>query len=129
MLDQRGGTFRASEQPPEPLGRRAVETALAKRSARERAGKIGIERGDRLGRKRIGNDAPSFAQEVRGPVCRGIIGGDVHDRSPGRSEEHTSELQSLMRISYAVFCLKKKKTQHIQTTTSTCDYKSYKQNY
>src|SRR3546814_10176119 len=34
----------------------------------------------------------------------------------GRSEEHTSELQSLMRISYAVFCLKKKKT--IQNTTS-----------
>src|SRR3546814_9418592 len=34
---------------------------------------------------------------------------------PGRSEEHTSELQSLMRISYAVFCLKKKKQtmQHI----------------
>src|SRR3546814_9528637 len=30
-------------------------------------------------------------------------------RSVGRSEEHTSELQSLMRISYAVFCLKKKK--------------------
>src|SRR3546814_5933227 len=30
----------------------------------------------------------------------------------GRSEEHTSELQSLKRISYAVFCLKKKKTQH-----------------
>src|SRR3546814_3575109 len=35
----------------------------------------------------------------------------VLDRRPGcRSEEHTSELQSLMRISYAVFCLKKKKT-------------------
>src|SRR3546814_9407029 len=31
-------------------------------------------------------------------------------RMGGRSEEHTSELQSLMRISYAVFCLKKKKT-------------------
>src|SRR3546814_9758440 len=31
-------------------------------------------------------------------------------RRPRRSEEHTSELQSLMRISYAVFCLKKKKT-------------------
>src|SRR3546814_5207390 len=30
--------------------------------------------------------------------------------NPPRSEEHTSELQSLMRISYAVFCLKKKKT-------------------
>src|SRR3546814_7419915 len=33
-----------------------------------------------------------------------------------RSEEHTSELQSLMRISYAVFCLKKKKT-HTKITT------------
>src|SRR3546814_6495452 len=32
-----------------------------------------------------------------------------------RSEEHTSELQSLMRISYAVFCLKKKNILHIQT--------------
>src|SRR3546814_8826165 len=30
-----------------------------------------------------------------------------------RSEEHTSELQSLMRISYAVFCLKKKKLHHV----------------
>src|SRR3546814_9494972 len=34
-----------------------------------------------------------------------------HAAEPGRSEEHTSELQSLMRISYAVFCLKKKNTQ------------------
>src|SRR3546814_10769613 len=34
---------------------------------------------------------------------------------PVRSEEHTSELQSLMRISYAVFCLKKKKTKQITT--------------
>src|SRR3546814_10421068 len=38
-----------------------------------------------------------------------------------RSEEHTSELQSLMRISYAVFCLKKKtqKTKHNYTTISS----------
>src|SRR3546814_9965902 len=40
----------------------------------------------------------------------------VRDIFVGRSEEHTSELQSLMRISYAVFCLKKKKTKQIQTT-------------
>src|SRR3546814_4789112 len=44
-------------------------------------------------------------------------------RSAGRSEEHTSELQSLMRISYAVFCLKKKKkinkkTYNNQNTTT-----------
>src|SRR3546814_3103352 len=37
---------------------------------------------------------------------RGLPGGGDGDE---RSEEHTSELQSLMRISYAVFCLKKKK--------------------
>src|SRR3546814_1039231 len=36
--------------------------------------------------------------------------------APARSEEHTSELQSLMRISYAVFCLKKKKAKHTTTT-------------
>src|SRR3546814_4458427 len=36
-------------------------------------------------------------------------------RAPFRSEEHTSELQSLMRISYAVFCLKQK-TKHTKTT-------------
>src|SRR3546814_2536450 len=35
------------------------------------------------------------------------LGAPLEDR-PDRSEEHTSELQSLMRISYAVFCLKKK---------------------
>src|SRR3546814_6178179 len=47
----------------------------------------------------------------------------------GRSEEHTSELQSLMRISYAVFCLKKKKkqnhnniaTQHHKNRTSRAE--------
>src|SRR3546814_5464011 len=37
----------------------------------------------------------------------------LNDEKQLRSEEHTSELQSLMRISYAVFCLKKKK--HIKT--------------
>src|SRR3546814_3067030 len=36
-----------------------------------------------------------------------------------RSEEHTSELQSLMRISYAVFCLKKNKTERQQQTNET----------
>src|SRR3546814_7026808 len=39
--------------------------------------------------------------------------------SPGRSEEHTSELQSLMRISYAVFCLKKKTKNNKKTKIQT----------
>src|SRR3546814_13526807 len=46
------------------------------------------------------------------PVRRQYISGTITARGPvnqRRSEEHTSELQSLMRISYAVFCLKKKK--------------------
>src|SRR3546814_8598639 len=38
-------------------------------------------------------------------------------KGPQRSEEHTSELQSLMRISYAVFCLKKKKEKHTAQLT------------
>src|SRR3546814_10437396 len=43
-------------------------------------------------------------------------------RPKNRSEEHTSELQSLMRISYAVFCLKKKKK--LQTSTHLLNLKS-----
>src|SRR3546814_2663258 len=55
--------------------------------------------------------------------CLGHCAGAAHVRlvhaghGRPRSEEHTSELQSLMRISYAVFCLKKKKKYH--TTTHT----------
>src|SRR3546814_9213850 len=47
-------------------------------------------------------------------------GGSPPRRARYRSEEHTSELQSLMRISYAVFCLKKKnKPQQNRNTTDT----------
>src|SRR3546814_2860613 len=41
----------------------------------------------------------------------------AYERHWPRSEEHTSELQSLMRISYAVFCLKKQQTQKIHHTS------------
>src|SRR3546814_3035187 len=47
---------------------------------------------------------------------------EMADHRAERSEEHTSELQSLMRISYAVFCLKKKKTKQTPTKrTHTID--------
>src|SRR3546814_4255821 len=50
------------------------------------------------------------------PVDFAALGFDVAWLRPGeRSEEHTSELQSLMRISYAVFCLKKKNHQKNNT--------------
>src|SRR3546814_6007258 len=45
-----------------------------------------------------------------------LLGGAI-GKSAQRSEEHTSELQSLMRTSYAVFCLKKKITQTTETDT------------
>src|SRR3546814_9698474 len=52
----------------------------------------------------VGEVLAAIDREGRGAL---VLLGEAH-RS--RSEEHTSELQSLMRISYAVFCLKKKKT-------------------
>src|SRR3546814_4634047 len=51
----------------------------------------------------------------RSSICRSAAGLVRNGLLPPRSEEHTSELQSLMRISYAVFCLKKKKRIHKET--------------
>src|SRR3546814_992137 len=67
-------------------------------------------RSDDPARQRVGQDRsePIADRDVHPP----IIGCDQEDDAVVRlfrSEEHTSELQSLMRISYAVFCLKKKK--------------------
>src|SRR3546814_7728662 len=49
------------------------------------------------------------------------------ERSTSRSEEHTSELQSLMRTSYAVFCLKKKKKKNTKKNHKKEQEKKYKQ--
>src|SRR3546814_3354637 len=54
------------------------------------------------------------------PLCLAAQGARRRRRAQSpRSEEHTSELQSLMRISYAVFCLKKKKTNKTKQTATT----------
>src|SRR3546814_5135074 len=77
--------------------------------------------------RRIGFDKAGIrVRQVRGKEVRlALDPGDHHQGLAeihlrmagivGRSEEHTSELQSLMRISYAVFCLKKKINQHNYT--------------
>src|SRR3546814_7990363 len=51
-----------------------------------------------------------------------VVATKPGDRRRARSEEHTSELQSLMRISYAVFCLKKKTT----ITQVSINYQHYR---
>src|SRR3546814_4090380 len=70
--------------------------------------------------------APRHAQRVGGGVFRSPSRSPDGPRRPcrrrghrARSEEHTSELQSLMRISYAVFCLKKKKKNDTQNRPLT----------
>src|SRR3546814_6823404 len=99
---------------------------------------------DRGGHLRAGHPAATAARPVpRFRCCMTSWLGSERDRAifaalkgnPGehvvppipkepRSEEHTSELQSLMRISYAVFCLKKKKyhnkTEHNSLTLQHC---------
>src|SRR3546814_5272959 len=59
---------------------------------------------------------PTKRSPLRLRVCQLGLRSALHRRS--RSEEHTSELQSLMRISYAVFCLKKK-TNHSRESVNT----------
>src|SRR3546814_10254297 len=65
-----------------------------------------------LGATRIGPTMTTTGRAALFFACRWLrqpCSSTVHRNCSARSEEHTSELQSLMRISYAVFCLKKKK--------------------
>src|SRR3546814_7004476 len=84
--DLPGGHLEARMRRAEPPGEAAKDLVVAA-AVRQRLD-------HRLGHLQVG-------------VAAGDI--DVVVIQEGRSEEHTSELQSLMRISYAVFCLKKKK--------------------
>src|SRR3546814_2286358 len=62
--------------------------------------------------RHLGDSEPG--EGLRRCHAPGAAANDVRGRRADRSEEHTSELQSLMRISYAVFCLKKTKKQERQ---------------
>src|SRR3546814_5075794 len=106
--------------PYTTLCRSVCSTAARRAAARCRAARRSPCRRPRSGRAAL----PHIGRSVRSPR-RSRRGGDAAATPPwrrgrrcprrsqghggGRSEEHTSELQSLMRISYAVFCLKKKK--------------------
>src|SRR3546814_15276322 len=60
--------------------------------------------------KALAEARPELVARYVQAECAAITFWHDHPEETARSEEHTSELQSLMRISYAVFCLKKKKT-------------------
>src|SRR3546814_2620214 len=96
--------------------RRQTRSSHSSSTRRTRPGATGYSTITHLVQKPIG---PAWPR--RSPICAAA--------TRWRSEEHTSELQSLMRISYAVFCLKKKKQQipqhiaHITTLyTPTCTH-------
>src|SRR3546814_796205 len=74
----------------------------------------------------VGNMADEALQTLAAPhlgtiagLNSGFVASNTAGFTDGRSEEHTSELQSLMRISYAVFCLKKKNKNYIPPDKTT----------
>src|SRR3546814_3576883 len=103
------GTLNQVGEELQHVGRRGrvLSTPEQSGSAEELASKLGA------------NAVGTFAQAVMHvPVA--TVDAAAALASALRSEEHTSELQSLMRISYAVFCLKKKTTQNKLTTLVKC---------
>src|SRR3546814_2172664 len=118
---------------------RSLRPARRSRCIKDRRN-IPLVPGDRLERRRslsrlFGKGAAtqcverldlSLPRDIRQRGDHVQVGRIADDQCRLRSEEHTSELQSLMRISYAVFCLKKKKTQttkseHPQYKNTTID--------
>src|SRR3546814_3593173 len=81
----------------------------------------GIQRTGRTARNHFGTDCLVQRRPHRGFLLAGQLAqafyGLLANAAGRRSEEHTSELQSLMRISYAVFCLKKKNMNTDQTNS------------
>src|SRR3546814_5179601 len=108
-----------------------VHADIADLGERGRVPVVGVERRGRVGNHVLIGGRLSYVLRERGAFLLGtlhrkaLVAGALESLNL-RSEEHTSELQSLMRISYAVFCLKKKKTQN--NTIHTRQYEK-KNNY
>src|SRR3546814_3475678 len=83
--------------------------------------------GDQIGADRhrhFGGGGGRGRADIGGEIAQCRVRLVPHRRDGGnRSEEHTSELQSLMRISYAVFCLKKKKKNKRRLKIESTSYK------
>src|SRR3546814_10126520 len=86
-------------------------TAFCHRGPAPPASRLGFALGGRF----LTSKAPACNHQLgaeRSRDKRGAPHAAAQHKGAARSEEHTSELQSLMRISYAVFCLKKKNITH-----------------
>src|SRR3546814_2308590 len=96
--------FRSIDRHAAPIhspGITRIHDARRRARRRQRACITGAFEGNPAPKLVEGSDAPHIG------LAKRLAGEGWHPRGK-RSEEHTSELQSLMRISYAVFCLKKK---------------------
>src|SRR3546814_2080462 len=115
--DREGGGGRQEPERSRRRGRsehrqRAADRRPARRTRRRRQAGSARTRAALLDGERQRQDARNSGQPR-------LDGHRAQRRAaPRRSEEHTSELQSLMRISYAVFCLKKKKNKETTSTSN-----------
>src|SRR3546814_9694588 len=94
-----------------------VRSAGDRPDARHRRHRLHVVGDDTHAQTPVLRERQQMVTNVEPILTIGIIDArDFHELL--RSEEHTSELQTLMRISYAVFCLKKKKTEHTDSITT-----------
>src|SRR3546814_8672092 len=100
-LESRSGTLLSGNEKIETAARKGQVRLLLHASDAGEDGRKKLAQAWRVGE----DDEGSGREGLVLPVDRGTLSM--------RSEEHTSELQSLMRISYAVFCLQKKNNQHL----------------
>src|SRR3546814_4179766 len=102
-----------AEEPPRVSAPPAGATPIAMITAIDRARRL-FPQAAFSGVQFPAADAPYYAVQLRQPG----EAGRAYGTTLVRSEEHTSELQSLMRTSYAVFCLKKKQQPNRNTNTA-----------
>src|SRR3546814_6650173 len=93
----------------------AVWSALNSRKINRHTSGETVDRAPEPSRRKLALQLWDSAAPIAGTAAERYLRSRAIDPT-GRSEEHTSELQSLMRISYADFCLKKKKTKQTQST-------------
>src|SRR3546814_2427321 len=98
VADLNNPDFAIIDTSSEPNNR--LDTKLNTKSAATFGGELGYD----FGGVRVGLELAYQRNKAKGITLKSLNGTAI----TARSEEHTSELQSLMRISYAVFCLKKK---------------------